>query len=324
MELTKKHMLMLLFLSPHNRLLQRIHALKPDEDAKPFGKDAVQDITGVSRQTPENWRHGKAMRHGRADSVFMRVLAHLKSAERRAQQGSQFDDREFDELRKAVETVMHRYQRDEVDLFEISLLLGIHIEKCQQLLSAAIHDSRPLLPGAWLPPPPKSRFETDYAKREADRYEGVYLLWIVQGDAVLQCPLHVCYLQTVGKARFIRCLLNVPDVVSDTPARHLQFEGFLAVSEQKLFWTFERRDDRCSDYFHLITEVPTLPVTQRFEIKGEYLTAHLSNRVGQLRMQRLFSDSSEQAQRRYQDVMQTYAKVLTDGAEIRCIRKQWE
>ncbi len=337
MDLTTQHKLMMLFLSPSNQLLRRVRILGGWKTST-FGEDEVQDLTGVSRETPKNWRKGKEMRKSKVDSVFSTTLAALDASAEWARQNRKPDEDEYLALRATIQQYAAAFEDEKTKLYDAAWLLGMSATQCQQTLDSIIYDSWPLLPAVYYEQAPKSTREPDIAQQHIDVYEGIYLAWVRRYDLWLQCPLRVRYLQSGGAGRFIRCKLNFPVIPqanggashghADRPD-YWEYDGFLAVRDNKLFWTFEKRQHDRNDYFHFITNAESTSGESHLTLSGRYLTTGQDSVqsivTGSILLHRMFrDDGTDPRHLHYREIMWTHAKVLTSPGEIQQAEQRWK
>lgn len=331
MELPKKNKMMMLFLSEKSQPLRRVvHFVDgtPMKDIK-ITNDIVVQITGVSRQTPENWRQGTTMDAETADAVFTKTLDYLAKAYNKEPKPLDVQaEKEYRSLRAVIASYANAYDLPDLKLYDAAQLLGMGVTECQEAIDASIYEQWPLLANAWYPSK-KSLGNHDYAKEEADRYEGVYVVWVRrQGVGWLQCPLRVRYLyaRKKGGARFLRCKMNFPYIPARENMAYGEYDGFLAIRENRLFWTFERRERAGNDFLSFITNGrPTAGSPMSFI--GRYLT------TGQDTLQTIENDDiymdfmfseKDPAHLRYRDMMWSKAKIVTDAAEAEQVERRWQ
>lgn len=329
MKLHKRNQLMMLALSERNPYWSRMRFFETGRLFNRISPNELLEITGLSRETPKNWRQGKEVSPIKAQEVFSNILAYLDQCADRARGRNAYDGELHASLVKAIEFCSMSFDADGIDIFAVGEQLGMSRAHTQQTLDAAIYDYRPLLPAAYYPKGPRDRRERDFAQQEADQYEGVYLIWAKRGLLWMQCPMEVRYLQEVSDGRFLRCKMNIP-VLRDvskpecTAASlwdYFEYDGFVSIREQRLFWTFEKRQRTRNDYFYMITDTASMAAgVQPIVLAGTYLTtgqdAAQSVVTDEVLVRRAYKETSDPQQRYYRDIMTTNAKLLSDACEL--------
>jgi hypothetical protein len=239
--------MMLLFVSTANPLWKLLLRGEVTENR-------IANYAGIARATITNWKRTEVI--GR-DSVG--IFDKVKENIRKSSAG-----RAPDEGRAVLGTEQLEYAVNKVDAFEAVFrsnpkphiyeaadLLDIDIGECQRIIDDCQYSQRPIFPQMYF-----------LRKEECDRrfklYGGVYFIWVKRyresGSFWFRCMLHVRYALRIRGGYVIRCKLNFPRLVRRGPLRFWDYDGFLSIRENSLFWMMERRPDYDpSDYFNFIT-----------------------------------------------------------------------
>lgn len=336
MHLQRKHKLLMLFLSPENPLLGRIVAMKMGRPNVRIKDQDIPDLTGMSRETPKNWRKGKDIRDSKIEETFETTLTALRAAANDSRRAGRFDQEEHDDIEQRIRKFKEAVQIEEDNLYDAARILGMTIMTCQQTLDRIIYDAYPLLSSAHYAEPSRDVRTPDLAEIHRQKYEGVYLAYVRRHKQWLQGALRVRYLLESGGGRFLRCKLNFPILTPDEigapdggnrKPKYFEYDGFIVVREEngRLFWSFEKRQPERNDLFHFITNAtPSNPLG--FTLIGRYLTtgqdAAQSIESDAIMLRKLFTDN-DPLHLSYRDVMWKEARVLTDPAEIEKVNREW-
>jgi hypothetical protein len=249
--------MMLLFLSPENPLWQM---LLEATDKKIQTK--ISKYVGISRQTITNWRKGGTIGSDESepldDRVFRKIKERLEGGASDPDFGRvRLNDDQKVEAKKIVDRFEYIYRNNvRYKVYDAARALNIPIQKCQEVIDDAIYACYPAFPEMYYTDDSKSQRSL---KSDFELYCGVYDLWVKRTHnnkkLWLRCPLRVRYAIRIGEGTAIRCKLNFPILEPQSERPYWQYDGFLTVRDQSLFWNFEKRGTAGTwiDYFNFIT-----------------------------------------------------------------------
>ncbi|WP_165943570.1 hypothetical protein [Roseicella aquatilis] len=259
MSLPKKNKIMILFLSPKNRWWNRI--LKSPRGIKQVDILAEADIAAA---TWHYWKLGRPIDEGFAEELFTAVGNTIK--------GKQYGPGEKEQLLDRVEEIRDVYFLPEPGehLYDTARRFGMDISTAQQIIDNIIYDHWPVFPSLLYPADQTGRAQ---ASQRLAAYGGAYRMWMRRGSEWLLCGLRVRYVLKIRRGLVIRCKLNVP-IINREPnyPPYWEYDGFLRVLSNKVFWMFEKRNySHRGDYIHFITDIGEV-LEQRMTFVGTYLT----------------------------------------------------
>ena len=276
--------MLILFLSDDNPLWNIVLVHPPS-----VGKIAA--YLGVGLGTVENWKSGKNVNEDTIDTAFSRIFSRIETPpltlkNRRSEKAGNSPNIciELDEAKKQqatsiakgfyaayksfssrIKAVSAKPRIYEVAANPLNMTMG----QGQKIIDEVIYDRFSMFPNICYESP-------EDAEASLKRFRGTYYLWARRDGRWLQSKMRVRYVVRIKSRSAIRCKLNVP-VIRNEPYRipYWEYDGFLRTYENKVFWTFEKRELEGVDFFYLITckgDVHGRNNAARFTLAGKYLT----------------------------------------------------
>jgi IS1 family transposase len=259
MSLPKKNKIMILFLSPKNRWWSTI--LKTNREPK---ATEIRKITDVPATTLHYWQLGRAIQDDTVDKSLAKIEAQIKQR----QYGPGVRDRLLSDLSDFRDMFFDPKRKEH--LYTTARRFGMEISTAQQIIDDIIYDHWPVFPSLLYPADQTGR---EQARQRFEAYSGAYRMWMRRGQEWLLCGLRVRYTLKIRRGLVIRCKLNVP-VINREPdyPPYWEYDGFLRVLSNKVFWMFEKRNyNHRGDYIHFITDIGEV-LEERMTFIGTYLT----------------------------------------------------
>lgn len=272
---TKK---LILLLDPESPLWpknRRVKVDNNDREEKKISIKLIADIMDVEDTTIENWRTGdkgidieEQLRPGLMGLVKCLVNNEILSVDAKVY-ASIIEEAIFDE----EESVYCFARRLNYSITDAQKSIDRQIYKRTGFLEDAYYRSRP----PW----------SVAAEQDLEMLQGYYNVYVDRTDHVLRCSLRVRYLLKVRTQLAIRVKMNLPSTTAsaEVGAYH-EYDGFVGVKPQNIYWFFEERARNIADFFTMITGRPD-HAKRSGRLDGQYLTAKrnleatiLTGRVG--------------------------------------------
>jgi hypothetical protein len=276
--------MLILFLSDDNPLWN-IALVHPPSVGK------IAAYLGVGLGTIENWKSGKNVNDDTVDAAFGKIFARieeppLRLKNRRSEKAENspniciaLDEEKKTQARKIVEGFYSLYkslakQKGELParprVYDVAAnTLHMTMGQGQKIIDEVIYDRFSIFPNICYESP-------EDAEASLKRFRGIYHLWARRDGRWLQSKMRVRYVVSIKSRAAIRCKMNVP-VIRTEPYRipYWEYDGFMRIYENKVFWMFEKRELEGVDFFYLITckgNVHGRNDEARFTLSGKYLT----------------------------------------------------
>jgi hypothetical protein len=151
-------------------------------------------------------------------------------------------------------------------------------EQSQKIIDSVIYERSPIFPNMYLA-------SQSLANELFEKYGGIFHAWLQRPSTSrpasvgqwLQCVLRVRYVLSIGLGFVIRCKLNMPTFEDGRPNSYLEYDGFLILKTNRIFWIFEKRQKERNDQLYFITgigrvfERVTDPNSKDRSLSGTYL-----------------------------------------------------
>jgi hypothetical protein len=257
MNITRQSKLAFLFFSKENPIWEKFLRHTPTQAE-------ISTHTGIQQSTLSNWRHGGKIDLKTITEAFDKLRKFINLADPPLAEVVQRFSEEF--------TVAATNPGSSRRVYDVARkTLGMTIEQSQTIIDEVIYDKFGMFPTMHY-------HSAGDAYEQFGRFVGNYFLWVrrsVDGEwKWLKVPLRVRYVLKLKGGAAIRCKLNAPILSPSLPAvlTHLEYDGFLRTRANKLFWTFEKREDLgSSDFFYAITDQGRV-IDDRLTLVGTYLT----------------------------------------------------
>jgi hypothetical protein len=264
--LTRQAKKILLFLSEGNPLWSIVLSPKVT-----LGKIVV--YTGMTNGTFSNWRNGGNQSPDKVEEILGLVRQSIEKPplHKVLKEDRQKVCRELDQEQKSTaiyifERFLEAYKDNEVKVYRVATdVLGMSVEQCQQTIDSTIYAKCPLFVSFY--------YSQEQSETYFRHYQGVYHLWVRRYKRWFQCPLRVRYILKINGQRTVRCKLNFPIVSAQYGEPHWEYDGFILVRENRIFWVFEKRQERRRDQFYFITDDGRGHNGGPLTMSGTYLTA---------------------------------------------------
>lgn len=232
----------------------------PKKNLTALSKKEISFILGVSDTTVANWKNGeKGLDHDRkVGPAIDKLEKYIKEQ----------DDEKFDHI-SAKEIYDAIFKSDE-SVYEFGSRIGYNNTESQKIIDQEIYRKSGFLSDLYYRDNLNGRAA---ANEDFKKIEGYYFLYVEREDHVLRCSLRVRYLLTIGDQLAIRVKMNLPSSTgSAEEGSYHEYDGFVGVKPQNLYWFFEERARSIADFFNMITDRPDL-LKRDGQILGKYLTA---------------------------------------------------
>lgn len=276
---------LILFLSDGNPLWKTVMT-------QPLSIGKLATYMNVSTGTIENWKSGKNVKDVKFGTAIEKILKNIDappiglSNKRITNRGAPsicrpLTEKEKAESKKLVERFRDAYSGLEASSGKVTGqphvyafakdVLNMTVETGQRIIDTVIYDRFSLLPNICY----KSREDAEAAFR---RFGGTYHMWVRREGRWLQAKVRVRYVVDIKSRTAVRCKMNAP-VINPLPYSlpHWEYDGFLTVCEDKVFWVFEQREgSEGLDFFYIMTcrgNVFGRGDDAKFTLAGKYLTA---------------------------------------------------
>ena len=259
MSLPKKNKIMILFLSPKNEWWKII--LKASRE--PRAED-IAATSGVPATTQHYWKLGRRIE----DDTVGNALENIEEWVKRQRYDPGIRERLLENL-SSFQKLYFQPEHSE-HLYTTARRFGMEITTAQQIIDNIIYDHWPVFPSLLYPADQTGRAQTS---QRFEAYGGAYRMWMRRGKEWLLCGLRVRYVLKIRRGLAIRCKLNVP-IINREPGYppYWEYDGFLRVLSNKVFWMFEKRNyNHRGDYIHFITDIGEV-LEERMTFVGTYLT----------------------------------------------------
>jgi hypothetical protein len=275
---------LILFLSDDNPLWATVLVHPPS-----VGKIAAYMDVGIG--TIENWRSGKSVTERTVDAAFNEIIKHIenpptKLKSKRAQKGEKspsvclpLDDDKKEKARRIAQgfhSVFKSFYNKSISddarpsVYEIAVkILAMTVGQAQKIIDEVIYDRFTIFPYMCYE-------SAGDAGASLKRFAGIYKMWVRRDGRWLQCKLKVRYVIALKSRSAIRCKLNFPITRPEPYAiPYWEYDGFLRIYNNKVFWTFEKRELEGVDFFYFIScrgDVYGSHTDGLFTMAGKYLT----------------------------------------------------
>ena len=259
MALPKKNKIMILFLSPKNEWWKTI--LKANRE--PPAED-IAGVSGVPATTQHYWKLGRQIE----DDTVGNALDNIERTVKKEQYAPGVRERILKDLAAFHDLYFSREHSEH--LYTTARRFGMEISTAQQIIDNIIYDRWPVFPSLLYPADQAGR---EQIRQRFEAYGGAYRMWMRRGQEWLLCGLRVRYVLKIRRGLAIRCKLNVP-IINREPGYppYWEYDGFLRVLSNKVFWMFEKRNyNHRGDYIHFITDIGEV-LEERMTFVGTYLT----------------------------------------------------
>jgi transcriptional regulator with XRE-family HTH domain len=261
--ITKQSKLLFLFFSKDNPLWKTLLAHSPTQTE-------IATATDIKHSTLSNWRKGGEIDRRTIETAFHFLEGTISNTD--------LDDRKKKDLLRTVRDFSTQYASPTLKVYDIATrILGMTIDECQKIIDEVIYDKFTIFPAACYESPQD-------ANEQFARFGGNYNLWArrtVHGkERWLKARLRVRYILKLKNRFIIRCKLNAPVLAQEyAPVlsqgspniSHFEYDGCVRTRNNKLYWTFEKREEAGSDFFYFITDQGK-SLDERLILKGNYLT----------------------------------------------------
>jgi|ERR1017187_768037 hypothetical protein len=234
-------------------------------------ENRIAIYAGIARATITNWKKTEVI--GRdADSIFNKIKENIRKSAGGNTSPAGYAALGNEQMEFALNKMTDFQEMYHIDpkphIYEAAALLEISIIDCQRIIDDSQYSQRPIFPQMYF-------LREEECNRRFRLYGGVYYLWVKRHRQStsfwFRCTLQVRYALRIRGGYVIRCKINFPRLKPLGPFRFWDYDGFLSIQQNSLFWMMERRPDiDPSDYFNCIT---TLGVNHpAYEKGGELLT----------------------------------------------------
>jgi hypothetical protein len=205
--------------APENALWQ---ALYPDQDIT-VSRDCKK-VLGCGFQTLMNWIRGQPPRKELLNRLCETVNTHDAG------------------VRMTLAML-----DDDYDVFEFGKNLGLTPTACEKAIDERLYHNMPLLPGFY--------FSKEDARIYFSEYNGVYFTYHYSRDQdaniwLARSALRVLYVLRINSHHTLRCKLHVPSLEH---GHFFEYNGFLSVRGNHLYWLFEERATSRREFLTIIT-----------------------------------------------------------------------
>ncbi len=222
----------------------------------------IASVLEVPDTTISNWRTGR--KGISIDNKLRPALTKLESYIRK----------EIPKIEKDIDLTELVLDEDE-DVYSFGCKIGFEIFETQRVIDQEIYRRGGFLKDIY--------YEGSHAGRESAEedlqlLEGCYKVLVNRPEHaahpahIVQCTMRVRYILEVRDRLAIRVKMNLPPYISGRKRDHYhEYDGFVGVKPQGLFWFFEERANNITDFFLMTTERPDLAKSAGVST-GSYLT----------------------------------------------------
>ncbi len=237
----------------------------------PFWSDALPKVTrlhiksalGISPTTMIKWEMGGEVRDVSLHRAF-RIMGETVSKRQ-----SIAKDARADILKKIEELHIAIFDND-TSVYAFGDLLGFDKTQSQKAIDQEVFKKIPVFRDIYYEDSPRDR---SMVQKHFDAFGGCYHVYLERGERTFRSVLRVRYPLHLKTLWTIRAKLNLPKYVNTIGKQKpfFEYDGFLSIKSDRIFWMFEERDNLNADFFHMITERPDL-LEGGGMAEGKYLT----------------------------------------------------
>ena len=224
----------------------------------PFWSDALPKVTrlhiksalGISPTTMIKWEMGGEVRNVSLHKAFKTM------AETVLKQRSMPKDARATVLERIEELHTAIFDND-TSVYAFGERLGFDKTQSQKAIDQEVFKKIPVFRDIYYEDSPRDR---SMVQKHFDAFGGCYHVWLERGERTFQGVLRVRYPLHLKTLWAIRAKLNLPKYVNTVGKQKpfFEYDGFLSIKSDVIFWMFEERDNLNADFFHMITERPDL------------------------------------------------------------------
>ena len=237
----------------------------------PFWHDALAKVTrldiksalGISPTTMVKWEMGGEVRDVSLHRAFdtMRETVSKRRSMPKDERGAVLE--RIDGLRKAIFD-------EETSVYAFGDRLGFTKVEAQKAIDQEVFKKIPVFRDIYYEDSPRDR---SMAQKHFDAFGGCYHVWFERGERTFRGVLRVRYPLHLKTLWTIRAKLNLPKYLATIGKQKpfFEYDGFLSIKSDVIFWMFEERDNLNADFFQMITKRPDL-MEDSGVAEGQYLT----------------------------------------------------
>lgn len=225
--------------APGNTLWRSLY---PDQDIT-VSRDCKK-VLGCSFQTLMNWIKGQPPRKELLSRLCETINAHDASD---------------------ISIALNMFE-DECSVYEFGETLGLTRTECERAIDERVYHNTPLLPGFYLSKEDASIYYSEY--------NGVYFSYHFSrshdGEIWLaRSALRVLYVLKISSYHTLRCKLHIPSL---DDGHFFEYNGFLSVRGNHLYWLFEERQTSRKDFLSIMTSRGHSDNRRELNLNGLYTT----------------------------------------------------
>jgi len=237
----------------------------------PFWSDALAKVTrlhiksalGISPTTMIKWEMGGEVRDVSLHRSFSTIGDTVTKRRSMAKEARASVLKRIDELHTAIFD-------DDTSVYAFGELLGFDKTRSQKAIDQEVFKKIPVFRDIYYEDSPRDR---SMVQKHFDAFGGCYHVWLERGERTFQGVLRVRYPLHLKTLWAIRAKLNLPKYVNTVGKQKpfFEYDGFLSIKSDVIFWMFEERDNLNADFFQMITERPDM-LEWGGMAEGKYLT----------------------------------------------------
>jgi len=272
-------------------------------------QNKIAEVLEIAVQTMKNWEQGRGVDERTLDKMFIVAKHNLTEAKPEQTQ---------EETEEQLSSIKDDLQDDSVSVYEFATRLGFSMRKSQMVIDQKIYEQMPVFRDIYYE---NNSRQAERADQDIKTFGGVYSVYIERGEDTIHAVLRVRYILELKGLKAIRAKFNVPKYVpvigKERP--YFEYDGFLSVKANNIFWMFEERDSKMADFFHFITERADVQADTSV-FKGHYLSTERSPGSPILNG-RIFMVKEDIEEDGHHDFMHSQGEILKDQSYEELLKK---
>ncbi len=237
----------------------------------PFWSEALAKVTrldiksalGISPTTMIKWEMGGEVRDVSLHRAFdtMRETVSKRRAMPKDERAAVIGK---------IDTLQQAIFDEDTSVYAFGERLGFDKTQSQKAIDQEVFKKIPVFRDIYYEDSPRDR---SMVQKHFYAFGGCYHVYLERGERTFQGVLRVRYPLHLKTLWAIRAKLNLPKYVNTVGKQKpfFEYDGFLSIKSDVIFWMFEERDNLNADFFQMITERPDL-LEGGGMAEGKYLT----------------------------------------------------
>jgi len=234
-------------------------------------KGYIAKAMGISPTSVTNWASGQHFKAKTQEKIFQNMREKLADSKLCTAEEKNALIELFNKLESGLNDSSMR-------VYEYGQLLEHMIPETQRIIDEVIYKYTPVFRDIYYETNARGEHR---AQEHFKEYGGIYYAYFARRGFTIQGTLNIRYLLKLSHHYALRVKVNVPRIED---ARYFEYDGFVAIKTQKMFFSLEERQHDRADFLYIIVDTPMIS-SQSFSVTGKYMT------VGQNREQPIVAES---------------------------------